>query len=97
MSSKVYRRTSERTSSVLYRIRSRSLCQACGKHGGGARYSTEEYAFLCARCYQQPLCSSSSSLPDRKGVASLFDSTKARGGAAAGSVGGSPSSKKTRR
>lgn len=67
MSSKVYRKTSERASSVRYRIRSRSLCQACGKHRGSERSSTEEYALLCAHCSQQLFCSSASSFPNRKG------------------------------
>ncbi len=67
MSSKVYRRTSERASSMLYRIRGRSMCQACGKHGGSARYSAEDYSFLCLRCSRQLSRSSASSLHDRKG------------------------------
>ncbi len=67
MSSKVYRKTGVRASSVRYRIRSRSMCQACGQRRGSARYNTEEYALLCAHCSQQLFCSSSSSLPNRKG------------------------------
>ncbi len=60
MSSKVYRKTGVRASSVQYRIRGRSMCQACGKRRGSARYSTEEYALLCAHCSQQQ--------EDKKGV-----------------------------
>ncbi len=51
MSSKVYRKTSLRASIVHHRVACQSLCQACGKARGSARYSTEDYTFLCARCY----------------------------------------------